>query len=410
MRTRIINATTLEPLTGEQLGGRWLDIADGRIADVGTGAPAALPDDVRVIDAGGGTVMPGLVDAHVHILLNSIDRNEVGDWTPGYATVRALTEAGAMLRRGFTTVRDVGGADYGMARALDEELFTGPRLIFGGRAISQTGGHGDLRQRGDDSQLCCQSDSGFSRIADGVDAVRTAARDEFRKGAHHLKLMVSGGVASPTDEISAVQYTEDEIRAAVVEAENHNRYVTVHAYHPRAVNQALRAGVRCVEHGNLIDEETIRLMVENDTFLVPTIITYEAMYQAGAASGLNAVSLAKLGQVLDGAVDALDRAHRAGVNIVYGSDLLGGLQVRQLDEFLIRARVQPTIDVIRSATSTAARLLNMEGQIGTLTPGAMADLLVLDGDPVSDITVLTTPTKSLKHVIHRGDVTDVARV
>lgn len=408
MRTRIINAHTLEPASGERQENAWLDIADGRIVDSGVGQPHALVDDVRVIDAAGGTVMPGLVDAHVHILVTSTDAADRENWTPGYATVRALRSAGEMLRRGFTTVRDVGGADYGMARALDEGLVSGPRLIFGGKALSQTGGHGDFRSLNDDSQPCCQLKPDFGRIADGVDAVRHAARDEFRKGAHHLKLVVSGGVASPTDEISAIQYTPEEIRAAVVEAENHNRYVTVHAYHPRAINQALKAGVRCVEHGNLLDDESIRLLVEQDAFLVPTIITYEAMHEVGEASGLSAGSLKKLDEVRTAAVDALERAHRAGVNLVYGSDLLGGLQTRQLDEFTIRGRVQPSLDVIRSATSTAARLLGMEGRIGTLNPGALADLIVLDGDPEHDLAVLTAPERNLRHVIRGGAVADVA--
>ncbi|WP_448719359.1 amidohydrolase family protein [Microbacterium natoriense] len=408
MRTRIINAHTLEPASGERQENAWLDIADGRIVDSGVGQPHALVDDVRVIDAAGGTVMPGLVDAHVHILVTSTDAADRENWTPGYATVRALRSAGEMLRRGFTTVRDVGGADYGMARALDEGLVSGPRLIFGGKALSQTGGHGDFRSLNDDSQPCCQLKPDFGRIADGVDAVRHAARDEFRKGAHHLKLVVSGGVASPTDEISAIQYTPEEIRAAVVEAENHNRYVTVHAYHPRAINQALKAGVRCVEHGNLLDDESIRLLVEQDAFLVPTIITYEAMHEVGEASGLSAGSLKKLDEVRTAAVDALERAHRAGVNLVYGSDLLGGLQTRQLDEFTIRGRVQPSLDVIRSATSTAARLLGMEGRIGTLNPGALADLIVLDGDPEHDLAVLTAPERNLRHVIRGGIVADVA--
>ncbi|WP_129657522.1 metal-dependent hydrolase family protein [Rothia halotolerans] len=408
MRIRIINAHTLEPSTGERREGAWIDVADGRIAGSGTGEPPAAAEDLRLIDAAGGTVMPGLVDAHVHIMVTSTDAADRASWTPGYTTVRALRSAGDMLRRGFTTVRDVGGADYGMARALGEGLAVGPRLIFGGKALSQTGGHGDFRPLTDDSYRCCELKPDFGRIADGADAVRLAARDEFRKGAHHLKLVVSGGVASPTDEISAVQYTPEEIRAAVVEAENHNRYVTVHAYHPRAVNQALRAGVRCVEHGNLVDAESIRLLVERDAFLVPTIITYEAMYEAGEASGLSAGSLEKLAEVRTAAVAALEQAHRAGVNLVYGSDLLGDLQTRQLDEFAIRARVLPIMDVLRSATSTAARLLGMEGEIGTLAPGALADLLVLDGDPEQGVEVLTTPERHLRHVIHGGAVTDVA--
>lgn len=402
MRTRIINAHTLEPATGERRTSAWIDIDGDRIADSGTGEPPSAGGDTIIIDAQGGTVMPGLIDAHVHILVTSTDSVERANWTPGYSTLRALRSAGDMLRRGFTTIRDVGGADYGMARALEEGLVVGPRLIFGGKAISQTGGHGDFRPLTDDTYRCCELKPDFGRIADGVEEVRRAARDEFRKGAHHLKLVVSGGVASPTDEISAVQYTAEEIRAAVVEADNHNRYVTVHAYHPRAVNQALEAGVRCVEHGNLIDDESIRLLVEKDAFLVPTIITYEAMYEAGSASGLSHASLRKLDEVRAAAVDALSRAHSAGVNIVFGSDLLGDLQNRQLDEFTIRARVQLPMDVIRSATSNAARLMGMEGEIGTLAVGSYADLLVVDGDPERDLSILTDPKQNLRHVIHNG--------
>ncbi|WP_260853375.1 amidohydrolase family protein [Corynebacterium glyciniphilum] len=178
----------------------------------------------------------------------------------------------------------------------------------------------------------------------------------------------------------------------------------MHAYHPRAVNAALEEGVRCVEHGNLIDEDSIRLLVENDAYLVPTIITYQAMYEAGSASGLSPASLEKLDQVREAAVDALDQAYRAGVNIVYGSDLLGGLQYRQLDEFTIRAAVIPNIDLIRSATSNAARLLRMEGEIGTLAAGAHADLIIVDGDPEQDIGVLTDPDRNLRYVIKGGTV------
>ncbi|MGJ0184617.1 amidohydrolase family protein [Corynebacterium glyciniphilum] len=405
MRTRIINAHTLEPDSGERRQNAWIDIEDGRITDSGVDVPPSdTGADAEVIDAAGATVMPGLVDAHVHIIVTSTDTADRENWAPGYTTVRALTAAGEMLQRGFTTVRDVGGADYGMARALDEGLLPGPRLVFGGKALSQTGGHGDFRTLNDDSCGCCQLKPDFARVVDGVDAVRHAARDEFRKGAQHLKLLVSGGVASPSDEISAVQYTREEIRAAVVEADNHNRYVTVHAYHPRAVNAALEEGVRCVEHGNLIDEDSIRLLVENDAYLVPTIITYQAMYEAGSASGLSPASLEKLDQVREAAVDALDQAYRAGVNIVYGSDLLGGLQYRQLDEFTIRAAVIPNIDLIRSATSNAARLLRMEGEIGTLATGAHADLIIVDGDPEQDIGVLTDPDRNLRYVIKGGTV------
>ncbi|MFJ8794364.1 amidohydrolase family protein [Streptomyces sp. NPDC102462] len=401
-RLLITNAHLLHPETAEVTDASWLEAADGRITAHGTGRPPAATEDVRVLDARGATVLPGLIDAHVHALLTSIDATEQRSWSAGYATVRALKEAERMLRRGFTTVRDVGGADHGMARALTEGLMPGPRLIHGGKALSQTGGHGDLRPLSEDGAPCCGHRPGFARIADGVDAVRAAPRDEFRKGAHHLKLLVSGGVASPHDEVSAVQYSDAEMAAAVEEATNHNRYVTVHAYHPRGINRALRAGVRCVEHGNLLDDETIQLLLQGDAFLVPTLVTYEQLATAGRRAGMSETSLRKVDDVREAGLGALEKAHRAGVNLVYGTDLLGPMHPHQLDEFTLRAQVQPPADLIRSATSTAARLLGMEGAIGTLAVGAHADLLVTDANPLDDISTLVTPRHLPNRVIKAG--------
>jgi imidazolonepropionase-like amidohydrolase len=406
-RLLVTDAHLLHPELGDLTDRSWIEVVDGRIAAVGTGRAPSVPDDVRVLDAAGATVMPGLVDAHVHILITSLGAQPMSAWTAGYATVRALAEAGRMLHRGFTTVRDVGGADRGMARAIDEGLMPGPRLVFGGKALSQTGGHGDLRPLEDEGTACGHRPH-FARIADGVDAVRTAARDEFRKGASHLKILLSGGVASPHDEVSAVQYSDDEMRAAVEEADNHNRYVTVHAYHPRAINRALRAGVRCVEHGNLLDDETIDLLVANDAFLVPTLITYEQLAAVGRQAGMGEASYRKIDAVREAGLAALEKAHTAGVNLVYGSDLLGPMHASQLGEFTLRAQVQPNADVIRSATTTAARLLRMEGLIGTLTEGAHADLLVLDGNPLEDIGVLTDPRARLRYVVQAGNPIAVA--
>ena len=404
----ITHAHLLDPPVGALSDMSWLEVADGRISATGTGSPPPAGSDTRVIDAAGATVMPGLIDAHVHVLLTTLDLADANTWTPGYATVRALAEATRMLRRGFTTVRDVGGADYGMARAIDEGLAQGPRLIFGGKALSQTGGHGDLRTKGDNTLPCCEARLGFARIADGVDEVRRAARDEFRKGAAHLKMLLSGGVASPLDEVSEVQYSDEEMCAAVQEADNHNRYVTVHAYHPRAVNRALRAGVRCVEHGNLLDDETISLLLERDAYLVPTLVTFEQLHRFGKQAGLPGASYRKLAEVRDAGLASLEKAHQAGVNLVYGSDLLGPMHTAQLEEFTLRTQIQQPIDVIRAATTTAAKLLNLDGQVGTLAAGARADLLILDGDPLEDITALTTPEQHLRYVIRAGQPIPIA--
>lgn len=350
--------------------------------------PAA---DIPVLDARGGFVLPGLIDCHVHVLAFSGNLTAVADAPPTYATAGAIRNMGAMLDRGFTTVRDTGGADYGLARAREQGLVRGPRLFYGGKALSQTGGHGDKRtveQNHVDSHPCC---SGTGRVVDGIDDMRRAVREELRRGAHHLKLHASGGVSSLGDRIGSTQYSMDELRAAVEEAEAAGRYVTVHAYPPYAINRALEAGVHCVEHGNLLDDRTIELLLERQAFLVPTLVTYFALRQEGREHGLPQASWEKVGEVLDDGLGALERASHAGVRLAYGSDLLGGMQRRQNEEFRIRSQVQRPLDVIRAATTNAAELIGMSGQLGTLAPGAHADLVVVDEDPLADVTVLADP-------------------
>jgi imidazolonepropionase-like amidohydrolase len=393
------NALLLDPAEGNY-GEGDIRCADGRIVEVGTGLTAP---DVRTEDIRGAVVMPGLVDAHVHVTALTADLGSISALSPTYVAAHSARIMGQMLDRGFTTVRDAAGADYGLADAQTEGLIRGPRLLFGGRALSQTGGHGDARSRGThrhDDHPCC---AGLSRIADGVDAVRTAARDELRKGAHHIKVMASGGVASPTDRIDSTQYSAEELRAVVEEAEAANRYVAAHAYTARAVNRALELGIRSIEHGNLLDDRSIELFGARDAFLVPTLVTYWALKQEGREHGLPESSWRKVDEVLGAGLAALERAARGGVKLVYGSDLLGGMHRHQKHEFRLRAEVQPPLDVIRSATSIAAELVNMTGEIGTLRPGAYADLLVLDGDPLADVGALVEP-KHLRHVVQGGDI------
>ncbi|MFD9891450.1 amidohydrolase family protein [Amycolatopsis sp. NPDC059027] len=391
------NARLLDPLTGEYTEGD-LRCAEGRVAEVGPGLAAA---DVRTEDLRGAFVLPGLIDAHVHVTASTADLPSLPSWSPSYVAAHSARTMSGMLDRGFTTVRDACGADYGLADAQAEGLFRGPRLLFCGRALSQTGGHGDDRGRGThvkDAHPCC---AGLSRVADGVDAVRAAARDELRKGAHHIKIMASGGVASPTDRIDSIQYSAGEIRAIVEEAEAANRYVAAHAYTARAVNRALELGVRSIEHGNLLDDRSVELFAEHDAFLVPTLVTYWALKEEGREHGLPEGSWRKVDDVLGAGMAALERAARGGVKLVYGTDLLGGMHRHQNHEFRLRGEVQSPLEVIRSATSTAAELLNLTGKIGTLVPGAHADLLVLDEDPLADLGVLAEP-KRFRHIVQGG--------
>ncbi|WP_020658224.1 metal-dependent hydrolase family protein [Amycolatopsis benzoatilytica] len=388
----------LDVETGDCTEGDLL-CADGRIAEVGPALSA--PADTRIVELAGATVLPGLIDAHVHVTAATADLGALPSWSPSYATAHAARIMGQMLDRGFTTVRDASGADFGLADAQAEGLIRGPRLAFCGKALSQTGGHGDSRPRGTqvrDAHQCC---AGLGRIADGVDAVRAAARDELRKGAHHLKVMAGGGVASPTDRIDSTQYSAEELRAIVEEADAANRYVAAHAYTARAVSRALHAGIRSIEHGNLIDESNVPEFLERDAFLVPTLVTYWALKTEGREFGLPESSWRKVDEVLTAGLAALETAHRGGVKIAYGTDLLGGMHRHQNEEFRIRGQVQAPLDVIRSATSVAAELLGMAGEIGTLRVGAHADLVVVDGDPVADLAVLADPAR-VRHVVQSG--------
>jgi imidazolonepropionase-like amidohydrolase len=393
------NARVLDPVTGTYTEGD-LRCEDGRVVEAGSGLRAP---DARLLDLAGAVVVPGLVDAHVHVTAFTADLASIPSTAPSYVTAHSARIMGDMLDRGFTTVRDASGADHGLADAQAEGLIRGPRVLFCGKGLSQTGGHGDVRARGGhaaEDHRCC---AGLGRVADGVDAVRLAARDELRKGAHHVKVMASGGVSSPTDRIDSTQYSLDELRAVVEEAEAANRYVAAHAYTARAVNRALEAGVRSVEHGNLLDDTSVDLLVSRSAFLVPTLVTYWALKEEGRAFGLPEASWRKVDEVLGAGLAGLERAARGGVRIAYGTDLLGGMHRHQSHEFRLRAEVQDPIEVIRSATVVAAQLLDLTGEVGTLAVGARADLLVLDGDPVQDIGVLADGSR-IRHVVQAGEV------
>lgn len=403
-RLLLTNARILDAERGSLGDVSWIEIVDGRIAGVDTGRRPARDEQTRVLDLGGATVLPGLIDAHVHATLTSADARAVSGWAPSYMTARAGASLRSMLEKGFTTVRDTGGADHGLARAVEEGFLTGPRLVYGGKAITQTGGHGDFRSRDEDEIPCCRRAHSGTAIADGVAAVRAAAREELRKGAHHIKIMLSGGVASPNDEVDAVQYSEEEIRTFVEEADNAGRYVTGHAYNARAINRGLGNGVHCIEHGNLLDESSIELFLRNDAWLVPTLITYDRLAADGPRYGLPDASHKKVYDVLDAGLSALEKAAAAGVNLAYGTDLLGGMDEFQLHEFRVRGQVQPAADVIRAATVNAAKLLRLEGEVGVVAPGAHADLLVVDGNPLEDLEVLVDHRRHHRFVIKGGAV------
>jgi imidazolonepropionase-like amidohydrolase len=399
--TILRNASVLDPERGELTPGQSVVIESGRIAEVGPGLSG--PDDALVLDVAGRTVMPGLIDAHTHPAIVE-DHFQMTQMPATYAAARAGRVLEGMLARGFTTIRDVGMGDVGLAEAVEEGYFTGPRLRYGGKQLSQTGGAGDWRQPSGQVYEKSYLAPTLGVICDGVPEVRRAVREEVRRGAHHIKVYLSGAVDAASDRIDSTQFSIEELNAIVEEAQAANIYVTGHAYTSRAINRGLECGVRCIEHGNLMDASSIPVFQKYGAFYVPTIITYHCLQRKAQAGLLPKDIAAKNEEAITGAINALSMAHEAGLPIVYGTDLFADTFGYQLEEFIIRSEVQPNADLIRSATSTAARLLQMEGQVGVVAPGAFADLLVIDGNPLEDIRVLTTPDKTLKLILKEGQV------
>lgn len=379
-------------------------IEDDRIKEV-SDRPLKVAD-ARTIDLAGRVLMPGLIDAHFHAIAADPDIGKLETMPKSllYQHARRILEGA--LQRGFTTVRDAGGADYGLARAVEGGLIEGPRLFYSGRALSQTGGHGDFRpyELGGGMCLCCQGSLAMTRVADGVPAVREAAREELRKGATQIKIMASGGVASPSDPIWNLQYSEEEIRAIVWEAQSWRTYVMAHAYTAEAIARCVDYGVRSIEHANLIDAPTARRCAEAGAFVVPTLATYEALRRHGGELGFPADSLAKVETVREAGLQALEILKAAGVAMGFGTDLLGAMHRHQLNEFRIRGEVLSPREILASATTVNARILDRSEELGVIAPGAYADLIATDGDPLRDIEVWSGEGARVALVIKGGAV------
>jgi imidazolonepropionase-like amidohydrolase len=376
------------------------------IVDILTGARAGAGVSGEVIDCRGRTLMPGLIDAHVHVCALEVDLSAQRRTYPtslmAYAIGKTIKET---LDQGFTTIRDAGGADWGMKEAVDRGLIPGPRMFVSGHPLSQTGGHGDSRTRAENYAGCdCGAAIGMvPNIADGVDEVRRAVRTQLRRGADQIKVMAGGGVASPTDPLESVQYRPDELSAAVAEARAARTYVLAHAYTPEAIRAGVEAGVRSIEHGNFLDDATAALMAAQGTFLVPTFVTYEKLHEYGRERGLTAAQLAKLDLVLGSGLDGLRRAHQAGVRIGSGSDLLGDLARYKTRELVIKASVLGAHAALVATTKTNAELMGIADEVGTIEPGKRADLLVVNGDPLADIGLLQDQDNLLA-IVKAGDI------
>lgn len=362
-------------------------------------------DDAQIIDCTGRYLMPGLIDAHFHAYTPTFNLPMNDHMPKALMAAHAAKILEGALHRGFTTVRDAAGGDIGLRMAIDQGLIKGPRFFFPGKALSQTGGHGDSRP-GDQESICgCAGYSGaISLVADGADAVRLAVREELRKGATHIKLMLSGGVVSPTDPMWMPQFTDEEVLAAVYEAGTRRTYVMAHVHTDDAAQRCARLGIRTVEHGTEIHADTAKLLAETETFVVPTLSVGNVLREHGARIGIPAMGLEKIKGVAATTAQSIENCLRAGVRLGLGADLLGHeFHPYQGGELALRGEYQKPLDVLRSATSINAEIVQMSGKLGCIAPDAYADILVLDGDPFKDLGLFKDPA-NIPLVMRGGQV------
>ncbi|OPB39129.1 imidazole proprionase-related amidohydrolase [Trichoderma guizhouense] len=387
------NAKLVDPVQAQVTDNVTIKTVGGKIVSVDTNSSTSLTtaEGEIVVDLNGKHICPGLIDCHVHIAVVPGEANlsAYQSMTERISLIRQPWVLKPMIERGFTSVRDCGGATLAMKEAVEEGICVGPRLFIAGYALSQTGGHGDMRSSHDQSPCSCGAVSGISRIVDGPSECFRVARDELRQGADFIKIMGGGGIASATD------------KAIVTAAKNNGTYVTSHSYTPQAIQQAIRQGVRGIEHGNLIDEETAKLMAEAGTFLTPTLITHVMSKQLNF---LPPISAAKNDEVLQKGLHAIKIATDAGVTVCFGTDLLGPLHFAQSKEFSVRSQVQTPAEILRSATVNAAKLLMRENELGQIKEGYAADFIVLNANPLEDITILDRAAENILAVVKDGRV------
>ncbi|WP_428669208.1 amidohydrolase family protein [Reyranella sp.] len=397
------NFSLLDPRWDEARGGYEVLIEGGTIKEVSRQPIKA--HEARVIDGGKRTLMPGLIDCHVHVFLTEVNIRHLEAIPLTLLTAKSAELMRGMLNRGFTTVRDTGGADWGIKTAVESGLIPGPRLFISAKAIGPTGGHSDSRRRTDYQPASCGCCNGMvyvMAVADGADEVRKCVREQMRQGADQVKIMCSGGVASPYDPLDSLQFSEAEIAAATDEARNFGRYVLAHAYTPEAITRAMNNGVRTIEHGNLIDDTSAALIRSKGGYMIANLVTYFSMKERAAQFGMTAEMLAKNDIVLDGALRSLEICKRAGVKVGYGTDLLGALQVDQSLEFIHRAKVLSPLEIIRQATLVGAEIVQQEGKLGVVEPGAHADLIAIDGDPVKNLELFLGEGKHMPMIMKGG--------
>jgi imidazolonepropionase-like amidohydrolase len=400
------NARVFDGFSEDCPEGMSVLVEDGRIREVSEHPIKA--DAANRIDVAGKTLMPGLIDVHVHSYFSDLNAQVVNRRDAPYRTAHAVRMLGHALDCGFTSVRDIGGGDYPLASAIADRLIRGPRFFYAGKVLSMTGGHVDYRlptERHHYHGYCsCGSMNFAGVVVDGVDECLKATREELRLGAHCIKIVASGGVMSPSDPMWMNQFREDEIRTIVNECIERRTYVSAHCHPVSAIRRSVEFGVRCIEHATMIDADTAMYVADKGAYVVPTMSVIFALMEVGAQLGMAPESLQKLQEAHDVAIAGLDHMRSAGVKMGYGTDLLGSTYVQQCREFELRSQVFTPLELMRQATSMGAEILMQEGELGCIKPDALADLIVVDGDPLKDISLLAASGRKLDLIMRAGEI------
>jgi imidazolonepropionase-like amidohydrolase len=396
----IINGTGAEPFPNGTV------VVEGeRIKEVLAGGAGRLPSDATVVDCRNQTLLPGLIDAHVHV--GAIDAN-IMDQQRRYHTsmvvIRSLRVIKETLDQGFTTIREAGGSDPGFREAVRLGYIPGPRIFAAGFPLSQTGGHGDSRLPTETIPPLVNFAGIATRVCDGVDEVRRGAREQLRSGVDHLKIMAGGGAMSPSDEIDTSQYSVEELRAAVEEAKAVGTYVMAHVYSSRSILNCTAAGIRTLEHGNLLNEEAAQAIKDTGAFLVPTLATYEMIPRLGKDLGIPENNIRKIIEAREKGLEAVAIAHRVGARIGSGSDLLGPMQVYKGMELELQSRVLGPMGAIVATTKTNAEILRREKDLGTIEAGKLADFILVAGDPLKDMKLFQQYQEKITLIIQGGRI------
>jgi imidazolonepropionase-like amidohydrolase len=396
------NANIIDCTGGAPQPDGWVIVEGNRIKAIGQGSKGALPADAQKIDCKGQTLLPGLIDCHVHTgsIGPSIVEQQKRNFT-SMLVIKSLRNLKDTIDQGFTTIRDCGGIDAGFRQAVAEGLVPGPRLFVSGRILSQTGGHGDWRLP-TERYSPFQEAGVASDICDGVTEVRRGAREQIRQGVDFIKIMAGGGAASPSDELDTSQYSLEEMQAVVFEAESVGKYVAAHCYSDRGIKLCCKAGIRTIEHGNLLTESSADAMKETGAYLVPTMVTYVMISKMGRELGLPDDMIRKINEALEKAESSLAIALAKGIRIGSGSDCLGPMQVHKGMELALQAKVMGPMGALMATTKTNAEIIKQEKNLGTITPGKLADLILVKGDPLKDMSLFQNYRENITLIMQDG--------